>query len=270
MGYKLDNISVFDADACIMMARPLSNGYSLLSDVIVLFDRSYMHKTVYEEIKVTRTSVSDAKTHLQSLETQGLIEIIDDKWLLGILFDTMFGIEIAVCNRFIQSLNDNIDKMAEKEKNKLKILYSSILNKNYNNRSELLNDLDTLEKTFPSGSSIGELKTSILVNILDFAGLEQINYFVSNDTKARKLLTDSSSGRINTSSAIGTFILLKNFRIPVDTAIKYFDKFSNKDGAFYVLDKNDNPILKTYRQVFNDIYSETENLTLTKAGIIHY
>lgn len=270
MGYNLNKISVFDADACIMMARPLSNGYSLLSDVIVLFDISYMHKTVYEEIKVTRTSVHDAKTHLQSLETQGLIEIIDDKWLLGILFDTMFGIEIAVCNRSVQSLNDNIDKMAEKEKNKLKILYSSILSKYYNNRLELLNDLDTLEKTFPSGSSIGELKTSILVDILDFAGLEQINYFVSNDTKARKLLTDSSSGRVNTSSAIGTFILLEKFGTPIETARKYFNKFSNKDGYFYVLDKNDKAILSTYRQVFNDIYSGTKTLTLTKAGIIHY
>lgn len=252
------------------MARPLSNGYSLLSDVIVLFDKSYMHKTVYEEIKVTRISVSDAKTHLQSLENQGLIEIIDDKWLLDILFDAMFEIEIATCSRFIQSLNDNIDKMAEKEKNALKLLYSSILNKHYNNRSELLTDLDTLEKTFPSGSSIGELKTSILVDILDFAGLEQINYFVSNDTKARKLLTDSSSGRINTSSAIGTFILLKKVGVPIETAIKYFNKFSNKDGSFYVLDKNNQSVLKTYRQVFNDIYSGSETLTLTKAGIIHY
>lgn len=266
----MDKISVFDADACIMMARPLSNGDSLLSDVIVLFDKSYMHKTVYEEIKVISSSSDDPKTHLQSLEAQGLIEIIDDKWLLDILFDAMFEIEIVACSRFIQALNDNIDKMATKEKNNLKILYSSILGKYYSTISELLTDLDALEKTFPSKSSIGELKTSILVDILDFAGLEQINYFVSNDVKARKLLTDSSSGRINTSSAIGTFILLKEVGIPIETSRKYFKKFDNKNGQFYVLDTNDNPILKTYRQVFNDIYSGSQNLTLTKSGMIHY
>lgn len=266
----MENVSVFDADACIMMGRPLASGYSLLSDVILCFDKSYMHKKVYDEVKTQRYPVIDAKTHLQSLETQGLIEVIDDKWLLGILSDAVGKNEIIACNYYHQSLNDNIDKMATKEKDKLKILYSTILNTSYTNISNLINDLDSLERTFPHASSLGELKTAILVDILDFAGLEQINFFVSNDTKARRLLTDSSSGRVNTSSAIGTFILLKGTGVPIDTASQYFEKFSNKDELIKVLDKDNKNVSKTYRQVFNDIYSGTENLTLTKAGIIHY
>lgn len=266
----MENVSVFDADACIMMGRPLASGYSLLSDVILCFDKSYIHKTVYDEIKIIWNSINDAKTHLQGLETQGLIEVIDDKWLLGILSDAVGKVEIIACNYYHQSLNDNIDKMATKEKDKLKILYSTILSTSYTNISNLLNDLASLERTFPSQSSIGELKTAILVDILDFAGLEQINFFVSNDTKARRLLIDSSSGRVNTSSAIGTFILLKKTGVSIETSTNYFEKFSNKDGGLNVLDKDDKTISKTYRQVFNDIYSTTENLTLTKAGIIHY
>lgn len=116
---------------------------------------------------------------------------------------------------------------------------------------------------------MGEMKAGVLIDVLHFIGLENINFFVSNDVKARRFVTDSTNGRVSTSSAIGTFIILRDNGFTRNDASKYFDKFSGKENCLKVINTDGKKISKTYRQVFEDIFSN-QNIYLTKEGLIHY
>jgi hypothetical protein len=264
----LKQISVFDADACIFMGRPISSGLSLLSEVLEVFDENYMHKTVYDEIKKTR-SITDAKTHLISLEAQGIIEIIDDSILLDILCDELNGNEEAGCRYFCESLKNNINRMQTSKKNNLLALYNSVLNSTYTKKIDLIKELNTIETALPKATSIGEVKTCVLVEVLDFLSLSNINFFVSNDKKARKLMVQANSGKINTSSPMGTFILLRNIGIDKGYAAQYF-RNTPKDKKLKVLNKVDEEVLKDNSEIFDDIYDEEKNVVLTSIGMIKY
>ncbi|MGL5087734.1 MAG: hypothetical protein ACRC68_18810 [Clostridium sp.] len=101
-----------------------------MSEVLEIFDENYMHKTVFNEINRTASSV-DAKTHLEKLEQQGFIEILDDSILLDMLYDGLNNNEAATCKYFSDCLNQNIKRMTISKKDELFNAYKNIIENKY-------------------------------------------------------------------------------------------------------------------------------------------
>ncbi|MGL5087735.1 MAG: hypothetical protein ACRC68_18815 [Clostridium sp.] len=129
--------------------------------------------------------------------------------------------------------------------------------------------MNNIEKKLPNATSIGEVKTCVLVDILDFLSLSEINFFVSNDKNARKLLVQSSSGKVSTSSPMGTFVLLRDIGVEKSVAEIYFKNTPPKT-KIKVLTQNDEEITVDNEMIFDDIYNQDKNVTLTAIGLIHY
>lgn len=246
------------------MGRPISTGYSLLSELVLYFNESFIHEYVYNEVQS-----GGARAHLKSLERQGLIEVVSDKTLLDMLYDAMAQNEEAACNYYQSSLKRNIDMLKPAEQAILTGIYSSILSNSFSLRNDLLTSLSAIDACILNGSSTGELKTSILVDILYFINLVEIDLFVSNDNRARYLMTVSTGQRVQTSSPIGTFIFLRDTGMTKKDAEPYLIKMGpNTDIA--VKDINGRRLILKYHQVFNDIFANASNVSLSPDGIIKY
>jgi hypothetical protein len=261
----LKKISVFDADACILMGKPTNTGYSLLSELVLYFDESYIHKFVLDEVK----SNTPARSHLESLENQKLIEAIDDDTLLDMLYSGMHDNETAACSYYHSLLIQHINALKPAENAKLTAVYSPVINKAYTLRVDLITDLRAVETGIPDRTSAGELKTSILVDILHFLNVAEINFFVSNDRRARALLVTTTDGRVKTSSPIGTFIIFRDTGWTRAESEPYLRKLGS-GRSIQVKDINGKWATLTYQQIFDDIFAANSGLYLTADGFIHY
>lgn len=261
----LKKIAVFDADACILMGRPTATGYSLLSELVLYFEESYIHKFVFDEVK----SKTPARAHLESLERQKLIEAIDDDTLLDMMSIGMGNNEVSACLYYHSLLVQHISALKPSEKSKLTAVYSGIMGKAYTLKTDLITDLIAVEAAIPDKTSAGELKTSILVDVLYFLNIAEINLFISNDKRARTLLVTTTSGRVKTSSPLGTFVILRDTGMVKADAEPFLLKLGpNKD--LKVRDVNGKWATLKYQQIFDDIFAANSGLYITADGFIHY
>ena len=267
MGENLKNISIFDADACIMMGKPLSDGYSQISELILYFDDSYIHEMVYREI---RSHIQ--KTHLNDLINQGLMSIVDDRMILEFLVSEIKDEEIA-CNFFISSMINNLSYMEEDERERINTIYNSVINNQYNSIESLLLDLSNIESSIGSDTNCGEFKTSILIEVFNFLELAEVNYFVSNDKGARGSIVRQYGESINTISPIATFILFKQINcIDMHKARLYLNNIGTRGAneRIGVIDDDGNFVTKTYLEIFNDIYDDSIDMSVSIDGYIIY
>lgn len=257
-------ISVFDADACIKMGKTNSQGYSLLSQLILYFDESYIHEFVYDEI-----NASPSKTHLQDLIDAGLIELFSDKDLLLFLKDVLANNEAVSCLYFQNTMQQQLDCLSSGQQ--LKAHYSTFLSTTYNDIDLLVRDLSSIESTLPHRTSAGEFKTCVLVHILNFIGLAEINLFVSNDRAARVLLVTSTNGNVNTTSPIGSFFLLRDMGMSYQEAQTYLLGRMVPHTQIRAKGTDDKLFTTTYSVLLFDIYDlDPDDIILTKEGIIKY
>ena len=139
----------------------------------------------------------------------------------------------------------------------------------YTSKVDLFNDLKAVESVIPERTSAGELKTSILVDVLHFLNVADINFFVSNDKRARTLLVTTANGRIKTSSPLGTFIILRDTGMTKVESEPFLLKLG-PDNDLKVRDVNGRWKTLKYQQIFDDIFTMNRGLYLTVDGFIQY
>lgn len=264
---NLRNISVFDADACIMMGKPLSDGYSQMSELVLYFDENYIHEMVYKEIKSTIQ-----KNHLDYLIEQELVCVINDSMILEFLVDAIKD-EYIACNFFVASIRSNLLNMEGDDKEKLEQMYRQVINNQYMNVRDLLIDLFNIENRIDSDTNCGEFKTSVLIECLNFLGLAEINFFVSNDKQARSLIVRKYEESINTISPIATFVLFKETNSMNETRARAYLNNIGKKGInerIKVINSRGEFVTKNYLDIFNDIYDNNIDISVTIDGYIKY
>jgi hypothetical protein len=253
-------VSILDADASVMMGKTVKNGTSLLSEVLSLFQDAYIHEFVYNE-------VLQPSKHFQQMVSSEYIQKVDDTILLDLLVDGI-GNETLGCIQFIDILKDSLNALPQNHP--LHTIYSPILIP-YRDMQTFLTDLKNVELQIPiqKVKDTGEIKTLLTTQVFGFLGVESVNFYFSNDARARKtLVKEDKFHNIRACSPIGSFILLKEAGNSKEYCNKYFKRLG--DNNIKALDSNGNEILTSHQQLFDDIFNPVVNVGLSLEGLIKY
>jgi hypothetical protein len=257
-------IALFDADACNLMGRIISDGTSHLSQIITLYDESYIHQYVLDkEIRVSNKKVS---AHLDYLSSAGLIDVLSDEDLLNML-NSVFDNEEYSCRNFVGFLQQAVGRLPYGHN--LYRVYHQVFSSTYTSISSLLSDLRISEGGIQSRDGAGEIKSAVLAQVLTFTTYAEINLFLSNDVNARKMLVYLTSGRVEGYSPLATFILLRDIGFNQSDCLPYIQTYSSNFELKVKL-PDDSEAKKTYPQIFNDIFNPNVSMEVTIDGYIKY
>jgi hypothetical protein len=263
-----DFIAVLDADACVEAGKVISDGTSHLSLLLLHFKHTYIHEFVRNEIKpIRQTRYKDVRSHVEDLIVSGLITPYSDGDLLYLLKNVLAD-EGVSCSVYVGFLRTALDMLHANHP--LILVYNDILTKSYSTINELLSDLVFHEKKLQSDYSTGEIKTIVLLQVIDFVKEknEQINLFVSNDKKARKLLTGTKSAIISCSS-LASFILLREAGFAKTDCMDYFNTYAGH-SEINAIGSDGKKLNTTYQQLYDDIFDSSKKVEMTKQGIVKY
>lgn len=237
-----NKIACLDADIII---KTTANNSDMLDDIIEVFNKCYLHEYVYNEIKWPQTTI----IKLDSLIRAKKIEVINDEQLYKMIENK---------NYFL----DTLKKACE--------IFAIDYNKYYSNLENIDVKNEFIKKLREGdgliSSNLGETKTLHMIILFRDLLDNDINYFLSEDRRARrgiilKFSQTTKGYKINGVSLIGTFHLLKDNGISEQKALEYINKLGIESNKVYNL-KNNMENMDT-EIIINKIYNEEFSLLKT-------
>ncbi|MFW6029248.1 MAG: hypothetical protein ACOCRO_03240 [Halanaerobiales bacterium] len=235
-------IACLDADIIIKMSH---NDLELLEDVVDFFNECYLHDQVYHEIEWPEETVD----LLDKLIDSGDIKLITDRELFK---------RLEVKRLFIDSLQQVCEIFG------ITFIYSD-LEKYINNENKFFNKLHEADENIDE--NLGEIRTLQMIILLREIEMEKINYFISDDRRARNAIvlkygSTLTEQKLYGVSLISSFYFLKNNGFTKNRLLNLVEKFSSSESKILYeknrMDKMDN------REIINNLYDG--KLKLLKNG----
>jgi hypothetical protein len=204
----MDNkIACLDADVIIKMSQ---GNISLLEKVVKIFDRCFLHKCVYDEVEWPEETIEI----LNRLIDENRISLVTDEDL----FDRVKHKEL-----FTSSLQQACEIFA--------IDYEEI----YSNIENIIEDRDMLLKEIKKADelveeNLGETRTLQMIILFRDLEREDVNYFVSDDRRARRGIilrygSTLTGQKLFGLSLISIFNILKEKGMSREEVIEYVEQF---------------------------------------------
>ncbi|SKA03512.1 hypothetical protein [Selenihalanaerobacter shriftii] len=212
-------IACLDTDAIIKMSM---NSSSLLKKLVSIFSKCYLHERVYQEIQWPEETVKK----LDELIDTGEIVLLTDKELLE---------KIEIKEFYLDSL-----------KQVCNIFGVNYYNKYYYELESLGVNKDFLEKVANIDSElddIGEIKTLHMIVLLRDIESKQINYFISDDRRARNSIVLNygqalKEQKLKGISVMGALYLLQKKGLSKNKILEYIEKLPFEETKVYNLKQN--------------------------------
>lgn len=209
-------IACLDTDVIIKMSR---NNSGLLQRIIDIFDKCYLHERVYQEVKWPEETVK----LLNKLINANKIVLITDKELFN---------KLEIKELFLDSLKQALEIFGIDYSN----LYSKL--ENYLNEPDrLIAELEDIDRTIED--NIGEIRTLQMIILLRDIEKEKINYFISDDRRARNAVvlkygSTLTGQKIYGISLIGAFYLLREEGLSKAEALKYIKYIQPEESKLFI------------------------------------
>lgn len=227
-------IACLDADVIIKMSY---NNSELLKYVVDFFDECYIHSQVYHEVEWPEETVDLLDRLINSKD----IKLITNRQLYKRLEMKKLFIDSLqqVCNIFGITYNK---------------LYSD-LEKYIKNEDKLFNKINEADENIKD--NLGEICTLQMIILLREIEMEKINYFISDDRRARNAIilkygSTLTEQKLYGVSLISSLCFLRNNGFTKNKALKLIEKFpSSESKIFYEknrMDKMDN------KEIINNLY----------------
>ncbi len=237
-------IACLDTDVIIKMSHKDSE---LLEYVVDFFDECYLHKLVYNEVEWPEETVN----LLNRLIDNNEIKLITDRELYK---------RLEMKRLFINSLQQVCDIFG--------ITYEKIysdLEKYINNEDRLFNKLNEADESIED--NLGEIRTLQMIILLREIEWEKINYFISDDRRARNAIilkygSTLTEQKLYGVSLISSFYFLRNNGLNINKAMNLIDKFPSSEGKIFY-EKNCMGKMNN-REIINNLYDG--KLKLLKNG----
>ena len=217
----MDNkIACLDADVIIKMSQ---GNITLLEEVVGVFNKCFLHQCVYDEVEWPVETIEI----LNRLVDEKKILLVTDK----ILFDRIEYKEL-----FVSSLEQACEIFSIDYEQ----IYSNIENM-IEDRDKLLEELKKADELVEG--NLGETRTlQMIILFRDLEG-EDINYFVSDDRRARRgiILSYGSTltgQKIYGLSLISIFNILKKEVMSIEEALEYVVQFQFDKSKVYLQNGN--------------------------------
>lgn len=244
---------LLDTDFCIKSVK-IQNGASKLIDLIMNFSGCdfFCHQKTLEEIA---NHDDEAKTWLLSQISAKRIHLYSDKQILDEL-GKIYGESkyVAYCS-FLENACRAYDTHYYQNHFSKLLTYEGIPDK-----TRFLADLATCETAIGRSKSLGEKKSAVLLQLLQFLYPGQVYVFCSDDSGARKGFT--SLGDVKCLSVISAFVFLKDFGFNKNDLEPYFVSYENLCNITNQLtfkvwhSTSPEKISLPRRQVFDDIFCD--------------
>ena len=256
---------LLDTDFCIKSVK-IKNGATRLIDLIMNFSECdfFCHQKTLEELS---NHDDEAKTWLLSQISSKKIHLFTDKQILDEL-GQVYGIlkYTAYCS-FLENACNAYD--AQYYKNHFGTLLAC--GKDLDD-TRFLTELATCETAIGQSKSLGEKKSAVLLQLLQFLYPGQVYVFCSDDSGARKGFTNF--GDVKCLSVISAFAVLKDLGYSKNDLEQYFVSYENlcniTNQVSFKVWKSTSPerISVPRRQVFNEIFSD--NFEVLQMGDLKY
>ncbi|MCK8816280.1 hypothetical protein MWH28_02745 [Natroniella sulfidigena] len=187
-----------------------------------MFDKCYLHSRVYQEVKWP----DEVVVRLNDLIEKQQIILVNDEELLT---------KIEIREYFLATLEEVCEVFGV---DYYEQYYDELRDSNSN--EELLNAVEIIDNQL---KDIGEIKTLHMIILLRDIANKQINYFLSDDRRARRaiVLTFGKTiydDKITGLSVLGSFDLLKENGLAKVNALEYIKKFSFTKTKVYDQKRN--------------------------------
>ncbi|MFW6281660.1 MAG: hypothetical protein ACOC1O_02545 [bacterium] len=236
-------IACLDADVIIKMSL---NDSELLEYVVDFFDECYLHNQVYQEVEWPEETVN----LLNRLIDNNEIKLITDRELYK---------RLELKKLFINSLQQVCDIFGITYKK----IYSDV--EKYINEDRFFNKLSEADESIEE--NLGEIRTLQMIILLREIEIEKINYFISDDRRARNAIVLSYGNTLTEPklygvSLISSLYFLRNNGFTRNEALNLIEKLpSSESKIFYeknLMGKMDN------KEIINNLYDG--KLKLLKNG----
>ena len=210
-----NKIACFDADIIIKTSR---NNKELLENVVDIFDKCYLHKCVYEEINWPQKTIK----LLNKLIKKNKINLITDENLYD---------ELEIKKLFLDSLQQVCEIFGLEYEN----IYSNH-NNIVNNKGKFINKLYKSDKCIKE--NVGEVRTLLMIILLREIEKDKINYFISDDRRARNVIVFNygktlTENKIYGLSLLSSFYMLKKEGLTKKEAMKFVSNFYSKQTKIF-------------------------------------
>ncbi|MCK4259451.1 MAG: hypothetical protein KAX49_10760 [Halanaerobiales bacterium] len=236
-------IACLDTDVIIKMSR---DELGLLERVLDVFEKCYLHKCVYDEVEWPEDTI----LILDKLIKEKKIILLTDKDLFEKLgFKRLFSNSLQqACNIFGIEY-DNTYVMVEEYLENPDKLYLK------------LQEIDKILK-----DNIGELRTLQMIILLRDVAQEKINYFISDDRRARRAIILNyaptlTEHKLYGISLMSVFYLLKENGMTKEESLEFIDKILPEKSKVYL--KNGEMEKMNNRDVIEKLYNEEMKLVKT-------
>ena len=214
-----NKIACLDADIII---KTTANNSDMLDDNIEVFNKCYLHEYVFNEIKWPKTTIIKLDSLIRSEE----IELITDEQLYEMIGNKNYFLNTLekACEIFAVDYNQ---------------YYSNL--ENINNKNNFIKKLREDDNLI--SSNLGETKTLQMIILFRDLLDNEINYFLSEDRRARrgiilKFSQTIKGYKINGVSLIGIFYLLKENGTSKIKALEYIKELGIESNKIYNLKNN--------------------------------
>lgn len=228
-------IVCLDADIII---KTIAAGSDLLDKIVEVFDKCFLHDYVYNEIKWPEETI----IKLDNLIETGKIDLVTDEDLFDDLNNKKFFLETLrqACEIFAIEYNKIYSYLAEAK-----------------NKDAFLDLIKAADKKVEA--NLGETKTLQMIILFRDLKNEDINYFISDDRRARlgiilRFAQTMRDYKIRGINLMSVFWFLKASGMTKIQAVQYVSNFKSDKSKIYNYDNNmqklDNKII--IEKLYND------------------
>lgn len=237
-----NKIACLDADIII---KTTANNSDMLDSIIEVFNKCYIHEYVYNEIKWPQNTI----IKLDSLIRAKKIKVLNDEQLYKMIENKSY---------FLNTLEKACEIFAV-DYNKY---YSDL--ENIDVKNDFIKNLRKHDKLI--SSNLGETKTLQMIILFRDLFDNDINYFLSEDRRARrgmilKFSQTTKGYKIHGISLIGAFYLLKNSGISEQKALEFKNELGIQSNKVY--NSKNNMENMDAEIIINKIYNEEFSLLKT-------
>lgn len=233
--------------ACLDADIIIKSNHKLMDKIVEVFDDIFLHIAVYNEVKWPE----EIRKKLKKLIARSKLKLISDEYLYE---------QVEYKRLFLDALCRSCDIFAVDYDEK----YFELDKSDDNNKNEFLNLLGTLDNNI--SNNLGEIKTLQMIILLRDQIEEEVEYFISDDRRARNAIIlgfGSIEGlSVHGISMISLFYFFKEAGMQKKEAISYVKSLNFSETKVY--DKNSDMIKLNNIGIINRLYSE--ELKLLKTG----